>query len=483
MKSLIHLLLFLPTFLHGQSLYLSDPLVVSTSGTGSRAPRVALLEGNRPVIYWGKTGSNPKLYLAFGENNGFGAPVEVSTNGIDLDLWGGALGPQIAARGNTLFLIFESYGTGIYSIKSDDGGQSFSAPVLVYSPPQGRYATLPSVAIDPALNPVVSFITTNANEQDARYEITHSTNGGFSFPPTTIANTPAAGEEVCECCPATIGAFSGDEIYLAFRNNDDNLRDIWVAKSIDGGASFTEATDIDDTDWQTQTCPQSGPDMMISSDSIYAVFFSAAMASNIYLSTLDKASMSLGNQFQITSSTAPDLNQGNPVIAGNGDTMAVVWEEYVGNNWNIQMCWSVNGSGELLNNRITIDESTGSQKLADIAYEDGQFHIVYEDQSNGSVVYRRASFEEILASKDITKNAATVTLSPNPFSNTTTVMINGDGFDNFTATLYTAQGLKVADYQSNGNELNITQTELNSGIYFLKIQRGDQQITERLIKF
>jgi hypothetical protein len=353
MKSLLPLLLFLPTFLYGQLLYLSDPILVSTSGTGSRAPRVAVLEGNRPVVYWGKTGTNPKLYLAFGENLSFGAPLEVSTNGIDLDLWGGALGPQIAARGNVLFLVFESYGTGIYSIKSDDNGQSFSAPVLVYSPPPGRYATLPSVAIDPALNPVVSFITTNASEQDARYEITHSTDGGLSFPPTNIANTPAAGEEVCECCPATIGAFSENEIYLAFRNNDDNLRDIWVAKSIDGGANFTEATDIDDTDWLTQTCPQSGPDMMMDGDSIYAVFFSAATASNIYLSTLDKASMSLGNYFQITSSAAPDLIQGNPAIAGNGDTMAVVWEEYVGNNWDVKLCWSVNGTGELLNNRLT----------------------------------------------------------------------------------------------------------------------------------
>jgi hypothetical protein len=444
---------------------------------------VAILEGNRPVIYWGKTGGNPKLYLAFGENNVFSAPIEVSTNGIDLDLWGGALGPQIAARGNTLFLIFESYGTGIYSIKSDDGGQSFSAPVLVYAPPQGRFATLPSVAIDPALNPVVSFITTNASEQDARYEVTHATDGGLSFPSTTIANTSAAGEEVCECCPATIGAFSEDEIYLAFRNNDDNLRDIWVAKSIDGGANFTEATDIDDTDWQTQTCPQSGPDMIMSSDSIYAVFFSAATASNIYLSTLDKASMSLGDHFQITSSAAPDLSQGNPVIAGNGDTMAVVWEEYVGNNWNIQLCWSVNGSGDLLNNRITIDESSGAQKLADIAYQDGQFHIVYEDQSNGRVIYRRASFENLIANKEITNSVANVTISPNPFSNTTTVTINKNSFETYSASLYTAQGQKVADYQSNGNELNITQAGLTSGIYFLKIIRGDQQITERLIKF
>jgi Secretion system C-terminal sorting domain len=108
---------------------------------------------------------------------------------------------------------------------------------------------------------------------------------------------------------------------------------------------------------------------------------------------------------------------------------------------------------------------------------------VYEDQSTGRVVYKRAGFEEIIASNDITKNATKVTISPQPFSNQTTVMINGDGFESFSATLYTAHGQKVAAYQSKGNELNINQPGLNSGIYFLKIQLGAQQITERLIKF
>ena len=48
---------------------------------------------------------------------------------------------------------------------------------------------------------------------------------------------------------------------LFFRNNDNNLRDIWVSRSSNSGLDFTEATDVDDTDWVINACPISGPQM------------------------------------------------------------------------------------------------------------------------------------------------------------------------------------------------------------------------------
>ena len=161
MKKVLLYLFLLPTLLSGQSnLFLTDAIPVSTAGTGLRAPRIALLEGNRPIVYWGKTGSNATLYLAIWQDGAFGAPIALNINGIDLDLWSGGLGPQIAASGNSIFVVFESYGEGIYCLRSADGGQSFGAPVPVFDAPAGRVATIPSIAITPAGNPVISFITT-----------------------------------------------------------------------------------------------------------------------------------------------------------------------------------------------------------------------------------------------------------------------------------------------------------------------------------
>lgn len=483
MKKMLPYLFLFPCLLFGQSIFLSEAIPVSPEGTGSRAPRLALLDGNRPVVYWGKTGANAILNIAVWENGSFGAPVAINTNGIEPDLWNGGLGPHIAAKGNTIYLVFESYGEGIYCVKSSDDGQSFDAPVSVYDAPPGRVATLPTIAIDPALNPIISFVTTDFNEQNAQYEITRSIDGGLTFPPTSVANVAATGAEVCECCPASIGVFSEEEFYLGFRNNDANLRDIWVAQSIDGGANFDTATDIDDTDWVIQSCPQSGPDMMVDGDSVFTVFYSGATGTNIYFSSLSRSSMEKGYQFQFPTATGQDLSQNYPSIAGSGDTIGVVWQEVGDNSWDIQMAWSVNGSGDLLNNYLTVDDKAVSQKQPDIAFQDGRFHIIYEDQATGRVIYRFTSSEQIIAASDIKPSDFLVNISPNPFSGTTILTIENYRQELITASLLNSQGQNIRIYETTGNVIEINMLDLGKGFYFLKINRGQEIEVKPLVKY
>ncbi len=473
----------LPVVLHGQDLFLSDPISVSTSGTGLRAPRIALLEGNRPVVYWGKTGGSPTLYLAIWQENAFSEPIPISTNGIEPDLWGGGLGPQIAAQDDLIFLVFENYGNGIYCVRSEDGGLTFSDPVSVFEAPVGRVATIPSLAITPSGNPVISFVTTNFSEQNAQYEVAHSLDGGVSFEPTVLANSAAPGEEVCECCPASIITATDDEWYLAFRNNDENLRDIWIAKSTDGGSSFAQATDIDNTDWVIQSCPQSGPDMLLSGDSIFTALYSGANGSNIYLSTLDKNTMQVGNQFQIPSVSGDSQNQNFPAIAGRGDTLAVIWQENgPGTSWDINLAWTTTGTGVLQNQSMPVDNDLLSQKQPDIAFADGQFHIVYEDYKTSRVLYRTAGFEPIVQNESAPLTVTSVSVTPNPVQEQLAIVVQGTEGKHFTAILFDANGQLVGHFNGLSDQMNIDTDRLKSGIYFINIQLEDRVVNARFVK-
>lgn len=477
-KNLLIFLFLFPFILEGQNLYFTDPLPVSPEGTGSRTPRIALLEDNRPVVYWGKTGSNPTLYISVWKDGSFKDPVALNTNGISPNLWGGGLGPQIAAKGNTIFLVFEKYGDGIYCIKSDDGGETFGNPVKADDLESGRFATLPSVAIDPAGNPIVSFLTADSFEQDALYEITKSTDGGLSFPPSTVANMAADGGKVCECCPATIATVSEDELYLGFRNNDNNIRDMWVSKSTDGGLNFPEAVDIDDTDWFIQSCPQSGPDMMVSGDSIFTVFFSGTDGSNIYFSSLNKETMTIGEQFQIPSISGDNKVQNFPSIAGNGDTLAVVWQES-NNSFDVMMAWSVKGSGDLLNNTAILTDGFLSQKGPDIVYGNGRFYITYEDQLSSRVMYRIASFEEIVNVPNVEHSDFSVRVNPNPFYRNTLISFENENNEKVFGSLFNINGQILNEYETTASNLEVS--GLETGVYVFKIQKGRKIITEKLV--
>ena len=47
-----------------------------------------------------------------------------------------------------------------------------------------------------------------------------------------------------------------------------DVRNSYVAKSIDGGLTFSLLNDIDDDDWVISACPSSSPQGMLSGDSI-----------------------------------------------------------------------------------------------------------------------------------------------------------------------------------------------------------------------
>ncbi len=480
MKKILLLILLFPGVIIGQTLFLSDAVEVSTEGTGNRAPRLALLDNDRPIVYWGKPGGDATMYLAIWENGSFGAPIAVNTNGIVPDLWGGGLGPQIATLGNTVFIVFEVYGDGIYTLKSTDGGQNFEPPVTAYTPTPGRVATLPTIAVDPDGNPVVGFITTNFSEQDALYEITRSTDGGLSFPPSVVANTEANGGEVCECCPASIGIASANEIYAGFRNNDNNIRDIWVAKSTDAAISFPEAVDIDQSDWQAFVCPQSGPDLLMNGDSIFSTYYSGATSSDIYFSSMHSGTMTAGSNFQIPAMTGDQVNQNFPAIAGHGDTLGIVWQES-GMGWDIVMAWSANGAADLLNHYQSIAGGASSQTNPDIAFANGRFHIVYADQSSGRVMYRIASFEQILNAPAVNQPIFSAKVTPNPFSSEATLSFENKMVGPVQASVFNSLGQKMADYQTDEAHLVINRTGISSGIYFVAIQHGDFRIVNTLL--
>ena len=477
MKIAHTLVLFLCTLgIAAQSnVYISSPITVPPNNTyGYRAPRILLNADQQPVIYWGKPNTST-LYISYMVADTFTQPMALQTGGVDPDLFGGGLGPQLANNGDTLFIVFEEYGAGIYSMRSTDGGHSFEAPVTVYDPPTGRVATLPSVSVDPLGNPIVSFVTTNNNEAEALYEVAKSTDQGLSFQPAVVANTPAAGDEVCECCPANLSLNSMTDYLLVFRNNNSNIRDIWAARSTDGGLNFDQATDVDDTDWETFTCPQSGPMAYQNGDSLYIAYYSGANADfSVYLSTLHIPTMQKGRQLDLPRAINSNANQNFPRIAGSGDTLGIIWQENsVGVN-DLSFSWSTNGSADLAKQVIRVDSAAGVQRFADIQYADGIFHIVYEDVPTTNVIYRQISFEPITSNREVLKNPLAAQLRPNPAANQTTVYFDNPKQELVRLAIYNSMGQLLSTQSTTNTQQSINTGDFVPGIYSIRLQLGTQ---------
>ena len=358
----------------------------------------------------------------------------------------------MAAKGNTIYIVFEQFTNGVFLIRSLDGGNSFDEPVSVYDPVPGKWATLPSVTINESGDPLVSVILENTNETEGQYIVIGSTDQGQSFSEPVVANGPADGEYVCECCTSTIYT-EEENVWLIFRNNNNNLRDMWVAKSTNNGQSFEEAVDVDDTDWVLNACPISGPKLApLAGDSLISAWVTGALGgSRLFISTLDGNTMEKGFERAIPQ-TNTDATQQNPAIAGIQDTIALVWQEsgFGTNGVDILCAFSTSGSEGLLSSEyINVTDLPGAQSRPSLAFQDGVFHLIYAS-SGGLLYYRRGEIGSVSNISKIDEQLASFQLVHQPVVQQTIQLkyMGNDRTVDFDAFLYDKAGKLVQTWNN-----------------------------------
>lgn len=92
--------------------------------------------------------------------------------------------------------------------------------------------------------------------------VARSTDGGRTFG----ANRVAAFDP-CPCCRTTMAVAPNGDLLVAWRAIfGDNIRDIVVARSPDGGSTFDEPVRVHDDGWRINGCPHAGPSLAVAPD-------------------------------------------------------------------------------------------------------------------------------------------------------------------------------------------------------------------------
>ncbi len=438
----------------------SDSLMVAATPLPITAPRVTLLSDGAPFITWGVSSNPPRIWSTRLENGAFTTPVSVVQGNVAPDLFGFG-GYDVAVSDSQIFVVFEQTQTGIMLARSDDSGLSFNSPVLVQSAVSGGYVTLASVVVDGSGNPVVSYIL---DKNGATYQVQRSTDGGLTFQEPVIANAPAAGEYVCECCTSDMLA-SGDSIWLVFRNNNQNLRDIWISRSTDLAVTFDVATDVDSTDWMINACPVSGPRMARAHDQLLTAWMSKAGGTGrIYLSTAQAGSMQAMEQLEFPPAL-PQTSQAQPDVVASGDTMVLAFVEKLKD---IVIHFSTSGTSDLAPQVSRIVTTNHALQYPSLAFGNGVVHLVYVDVSGDKVFYRTGAFSQISGVAEAQSVAER--LYPNPTNGLIT-------FKNLESTLLEirlqdarGQVIQVLNNLSTKTDITLDLQQQPAGVYFLQIR-------------
>jgi hypothetical protein len=477
---LIILVLLCSTISVSAQVIISEPLSVTDfdQSYSRKSPKIAVNADGEIIVFWMRTGANEAFFISTLSNGSFSTPIEIPFGGVNPNLWSGSLGPNMAAKGDHVYVTFEVYGDAIYIIHSSDGGVNWGDPVAAFIPPSGRRATIPVIAVDIDEQPYITYVNTNVSEADAYYGLVRSNDFGATFLPEVDVSVDSGGEEVCECCNGHIDIADNGDVYVSFRNNDNNLRDIWIAQSTDGGDTFTAAYDVDETDWQINACPSNGPHFSIIDDELVSAFFSGSGidGSGVYFSAFDTQNNVAGATYSMPLTSIEADGQNRPKIAGSGDTLAVVWQEVDGSN-EIAMSVSTNGSEDLGVESFLLTDMPSHQRYPSIVFSGSSFHVVYEDSESGTVMYQEVSFG-VLGIQE--KENTLLSMGPNPCSSTLSVYLESVNPTNII--IIDALGKTVKSEIIFNQNIDLDMSTLKSGLYLIFLEGSRSQAQKLIIR-
>ena len=397
MKSILFFCL-LPLFSFAQCLSPSSTYILSSgSAEGYERPRVVITANNSPLVIWSKP-STPKSIKARKWN---GTDFDSTFDLVNADLMPtGFIGPEIAAKGDTVYLIFESFlhnNHVIYLKRSFDGGLTFSDTIRVSDNSNTHKFAMPNISVSEDGNPVVSYMECLPNWTDWKQMVKTSFDFGMSFSLAADVSALAPGEP-CDCCQSTL-VTNGGNVYLLFRNDDVNVRNSYIAKSTDKGLTFTATQDLDDINWVLNACPTSSAVGAVLGDSIMVVRRNGGSGINeLYKSNVNKDDLQKSYFTQLESAGSPF--QDKVEIATDLNYFVSVWEE--SRNGIKESFYNVMGSdGKSLCNGVISDTATVGHKLKpDITYGGpyaGTFSVVYSASTAKEVHFVYAPLMSVTA--------------------------------------------------------------------------------------
>jgi len=465
--------LFCLTSWSQQTIYWEPEITVSDGSVyGNVRPRIVLSADDKPVVVYGKGGGT--LYSSRWNGSGFDTPVSLLPAGMTsyLATW---TGPDVASKGDTVVIVFKANPMDeghIYTVRSTDGGITFSDTIRADNHPAGQ-VWLPALEMDEDGNPTVIYMARDANEEFPRYVVNHSTTAGISY---SGEQQVASGipDEACDCCPAEY-LIDGNREVLLYRNNDANVRDIFGVYSTDGGSTFPDYENVNQLSWVINYCPSTGPDGLFINSGLLTVSMSKASGENrVYISESSATTdLTFTSQIMMTPPTNANGSQNYPRITGDDNTAIMAWQESETSNYEIFCSWaSTSALGDLLINKHQVNvNSTGTQSNPDLIYQNGFIHLVYQDGASGDVIYRKGHFTDLSTSNI---PLAEINVYPNPSNGT--IYIDGV-FESVQLTDVNGR-IVPADITIVGNQ-TILKTE-SEGTFLLKLEHHNQTIISQL---
>ena len=289
---------------------------------------VAIAADGTPVVTWAsQEGNDNVLYAA---RVGRGALVRVNPPGTSVDSLHQS--PGIAAGPDgTLFITWSSrkpvpkgglFASDLQLSSSHDSGVTWSGPVRV-NDDQPTSHSFEGLAVAPDGAVLVAWIETR--DDKAATMLARVTERGTRVAEPIRLDTG----ETCVCCRVDVAVGPGDVVSVLWRKVlADNVRDMVLAVSRDGGRSFAAPALVHADGWKITACPHRGGSIAADAKGrLYAVWYTEATEGRpdvLFATSTDARRFSPPRRLHTATGSIPDQARLAVDAAGRA---VVVWED------------------------------------------------------------------------------------------------------------------------------------------------------------
>jgi hypothetical protein len=274
----------------------------------------------------------------------------------------------------------------VYFAKSIDSGNSWESPdIMVNSGPQNQ--TYPSIAVDSA--GIIYVVWEDDRNGDKDIYFAKSIDGGLNWSNPNIRvsfDTLGRGSPNMSQVAPEIAVDSDGNIYVVWQDDRWSDDDIFFAKSSDGGATWG----VENTRVNSDAAPspdQKNPTMTLdSSGTIYVAWSQGSGSTNdIYFSKSADGGTNWSDPHRLVNTEPGTDDRANPSIGVDSmGNIFIAWQDNRNGNYDIYFASSSDGGTIWSNPNIRVDNATsGLQYTPSMAVtESGTLYLTWQDSRN-----------------------------------------------------------------------------------------------------
>ena len=401
--SKVFFIILIFSFIFSDDYIFSENIRITESSNDQKFPEIAIDENIIHLTWVSILGNNKNIIYSKSENYGesFSAPIQINYVNNNIIAYGQS-GPKISIYNAKVYIAYTDNRSGITSVYlniSNDFGETWEEETLITDTPYLNMYQDFKIDNQGNLHLVYYNYASNYELADVRYRIFEVGNNEFNA--SLVLGVVTDNMEPCDCCQPDLEIDINGDIYVIYRNNEQNIRDAYIAVKRYGDASFSEYFQASNLQDFIGFCPSSGPSLDINDGKI-SIAYTSYNNQNVYTSVSNLEDMNFLNYINVNPTS--DSFQNYPYVLLDNN-LHVVWVDQ--NGFDVFYGMSNTENNTMLNiQKINDDNSDSTQKDPIIYKGNDMLYSFWSDQRNGNYeIYFSKAINESIILGDINQDS------------------------------------------------------------------------------